>query len=188
MPDKQGKMYTICCKTDDTFIYVGCTTQSLCERMAKHKYDSINKPTICFYQFINDLNDWYIELYEKYPCENKEQLNKREGEIIRSLGTVNKTIAGRRTVREYYQTNKDILLEKMKEYRQDNKESKVYDKEYANKNIDKINEYQKDCKQNNKDKIKEYQREYNKEYYETEKEEMAEQREKKYHEAKKHNK
>ena len=42
MPDyKQGKIYTVRCKTDDTLIYVGCTTQSLCERMAKHKYHYI---------------------------------------------------------------------------------------------------------------------------------------------------
>ena len=63
--------------------------------MAKHRYDSIEKPTISFYQYIDDWNDWYIELYENYPCENKEQLNKREGEIIREIGTVNKQIAGR---------------------------------------------------------------------------------------------
>ena len=42
MPDyKQGKIYTVRCKTDDTLIYVGCTPQSLCERMAKYKYDSM---------------------------------------------------------------------------------------------------------------------------------------------------
>ena len=28
MPDyKQGKIYTVRCKTDDTLIYVGCTTE-----------------------------------------------------------------------------------------------------------------------------------------------------------------
>jgi len=89
--------------------------------MAKHRYDSINKPTICFYQYFNDWNDWYIELY--YPCENKEQLNKREGEIIREIGTVNKTVTGR-THKEYYETNKGKLLDKMKEYRQNNKRKK----------------------------------------------------------------
>ncbi len=32
MPDyKQGKIHTIRCKTDDTLIYIGCTTQSLCD-------------------------------------------------------------------------------------------------------------------------------------------------------------
>jgi hypothetical protein len=91
--------------------------------MAKHRYDSINKPTICFYQYTNDWNDWYIELYENYPCENKEQLNKREGEIIREIGTENKTVT-RRTHKEYYETNKGKLLDKMKEYRQNNKGKK----------------------------------------------------------------
>jgi hypothetical protein len=49
-----------------------------------------------------------------YPCENKEQLNKREGEISREIGTVNKTVTGR-THKEYYETNKGKLLDKMKE-------------------------------------------------------------------------
>ena len=29
-----------------------------------------------------DFNDWYIELFEDFQTERKEQLNKREGEII----------------------------------------------------------------------------------------------------------
>ena len=24
-----------------------------------------------------DINNWYIELYENFPCDNKEQLNKK---------------------------------------------------------------------------------------------------------------
>ena len=65
MPDyKQGKIYTILCKTDDTLIYVGSTVQSLSERMAKHRYDSMKRSNNFFYQHINDWNDWYIELYE----------------------------------------------------------------------------------------------------------------------------
>ena len=114
MPDyKQGKIYTVRCKTDDTLIYVGCTTELLSRRMSKHKYDSINKPTICFYQYIDDWNDWYIELYENYPSEIKEQLNKREEEIIREIGTVNKYIAGR-TLKEYYEDNKEKKVERQK--------------------------------------------------------------------------
>jgi hypothetical protein len=33
-----------------------------------------------------DWDNWYIELYEVCPCENREQLCKREGEIIRLIG------------------------------------------------------------------------------------------------------
>ena len=142
---KQGEIYTVRCKLMIcTLIYVGCTTQSLCERMAKHRYDSIKNPTICFYQYINDWNDWYIKLYENYPCENKEQLNKREGEIIREIGTVNEYIAGR-TLKEYYEDNK----EKRKEYRETNK--------------DKIKSFDEKRKENRK--------EYKKEYYQRKKQE-----------------
>ena len=122
MPDyKQGKIYTVRCKTDDTLIYVGCTTQSLCERMAKHKYDSTKRPNICFYQYVDDWDNWYIELFENFPCNSKEELNKREGEIIREIGTVNKQIAGR-TKKEYYEDNKDKMKQHYKEYQEKNKD------------------------------------------------------------------
>jgi hypothetical protein len=122
MPDyKQGKIYTIRCKTDDTLIYVGSTVQSLSERMAKHRYDAIKKPTMCFYQYVDDWDNWYIELYENFPCNNKEELNKREGVMIREIGILNKLIAGR-TKKEYYEDNKTKLLDIMKQYQQDNKD------------------------------------------------------------------
>ena len=75
---------------------------------------------------------------------NKEQLNKREGEIIREIGTVNKYIAGR-TLKEYYEDNK----EKRKEYRETNK--------------DKIKSFDEKRKENRK--------EYKKEYYQRKKQE-----------------
>ena len=122
MPDyKQGKIYTILCKTDDTLIYVGSTVQSLSERMAKHRYDAIKKPTMCFYQYVDDWDNWYIELFENFPCNSKEELNKREGEIIREIGTVNKQIAGR-TKKEYYEDNKDKMKQHYKEYQEKNKD------------------------------------------------------------------
>ena len=31
-----------------------------------------------FYQYVDDWDNWYIELYENFPCNNKEELNKRE--------------------------------------------------------------------------------------------------------------
>ena len=90
--------------------------------MSKHKYDSLNKPTIFFYQHIDDWDNWYIELFEKFPCNSKEELNKREGEIIREIGTVNKQIAGR-TKKEYYEDNKDKMKQHYKEYQEKNKDT-----------------------------------------------------------------
>ena len=60
-----------------------------------------------------DFNDWYIELFEDFQTERKEQLNKREGEIIREIATLSKNIAGR-TIKEYYEQNKENILEKKK--------------------------------------------------------------------------
>ncbi len=67
MPDyKQGKIYTVGWKTDDTFIYVGCIAQSFCERMAKHEYDSMKRPDICFCQHVDDWDNWYRVIW-KFP-------------------------------------------------------------------------------------------------------------------------
>jgi hypothetical protein len=120
---KQGKIYTIRCKYDDSLIYVGSTVERLCVRMARHRASSKQDKCINFplYQEVNKTNweDWYIELYENYACETKEQLNKREGSIIREIGTLNKLIAGR-TDEEYRRDNAEKIKERKKEYRQEN--------------------------------------------------------------------
>lgn len=82
-------------------------------------------------------DDAVIRLVEECPCENKEQLLRREGQIQQQTeNCVNKHIAGR-TQREtyqanknirlqyqadYYHTNKEILCDKNKEYREANRE------------------------------------------------------------------
>lgn len=41
------------------------------------------------------IENFEIEVVEEFPCENKKELEKREGEIIREYGTLNRRIAGR---------------------------------------------------------------------------------------------
>jgi len=62
---------------------------SLCKRMAKHKCDPMRRPNICFYQHVDDWDNWYIGIFENFPCDSKKELNKRGGQIIREIGTVN---------------------------------------------------------------------------------------------------
>ena len=95
-------------------VYVGSTIEKLCNRFSKHKYESKRKPNLYFYSFVSNWDDWYIELYENFSCEDKEQLLKREGEVMREIGTLNKVIAG----------NKISLSEQdyMKRYREEHKE------------------------------------------------------------------
>jgi hypothetical protein len=115
MPDySKGKIYTIRCLTDDNLIYVGSTIQPLSSRRYEHKknceYEQYKNYLL--YKTINhNWENWYLELYEYYPCKSKEELLRREGEVIREIGTLNKKIAGR-TNEEYLNDNRDIINEK----------------------------------------------------------------------------
>lgn len=145
---KNAKIYTIRYRNDDSLIYVGSTVQPLYKRLSQHKMDS-KKPeneNRQLYKKINetDFNDWYIELFEDCPCERKEQLLRREGQVIREIATLNKQIAGR-TDKEYYEDNKEKNQEYFKDYRKNNKE--------------KIKECDKKNYQNNKEKIQKYKKE-----------------------------
>ena len=151
MPDyTKGKIYCLRShQTDD--VYVGSTVESLSNRKAKHKnaykrFLNGKSNYVTSFEIIK-YDDCYIELIEDCPCENKEQLSKKEGEYIRNMDCINKYVAGR-TVKEYYKDNKEKIKEKAKEYRENNKE--------------KIRESKKKYRENNKEKIKEY-REDNKE-------------------------
>ena len=142
MPDyKNAKIYKLWSPEGDD-LYIGSTTQPLYARLSEHK----KKRETCTSKILFEkYDDVRIELIESFPCENKDELNKREGEYIRNNICVNKVIAGR-TKEEYYEDNKEKLKEYMKEY----------DKEYYKNNKEKIKEYQ----ENNKQKIKEYMKEY----------------------------
>jgi hypothetical protein len=144
MPDYQnGKIYTIRCKNNNNLIYVGSTTQSLAKRWGEHKPrgNNVKYQNMILYKTINgNWDDWHIELYEECPCENKEQLNRREVEIIREIGTLNSTIAGR-TQKEYYENNAEKIKEQIRLYRENNKEKKrEQEKLYRENNKDKHNE------------------------------------------------
>ncbi len=142
MPDyNNSKIYTIRCRTDDTLIYVGHTTQPLSVRWGEHKRVSkrTDKEHYIIYKTINnEWDNWYIELYELYPCNTKEELCKKEGEIIRLIGNLNMKITGR--------TNK--------EWREDNKEHiSTYNKKLYEVNKEKRAEQQKEWYEANKEKL-----------------------------------
>ncbi len=131
---QRGQIYTIRNITDDTLIYVGSTISPLPKRFHKHKKDCEYDRIISLYNYIenNDWGNWYIELYENFPCNSKKELERREGQVIREIGTINKCIAGR-TRKEHYEDNKDVRLEYQKIYRENN----------ADKIKEKAKEYQK---------------------------------------------
>ena len=172
----KGKIYLIRNKSNDNLIYVGSTIeQYLCKRFQKHKCHN----NCSLYMYINDpqnnttWDDWYIELYEEYPCENKLQLCKRENEVIRQLATINKI--GYRTEqmkkdidKVYREKNKDVIASKNKAYREENKERILAQKsEYNESHKEHKKNYMKERYELKKDeillKVKEYS-EKNKDY------------------------
>ncbi len=48
--------------------------------------DYKQRPNICFYQHVDDCDNCYIELFENFPCNSKEELCKK-GQVIREIGT-----------------------------------------------------------------------------------------------------
>jgi len=121
MPNYQNaKIYKLWSPEGDD-IYIGSTTQKLCDRKAGHNGDFRNKKTCSSNILYDKYNDVRIELLECCPCDNKEELAKKEGEYIRNNKCVNKNISGR-TRKEYREDNNRNILEYSKNYREKNKE------------------------------------------------------------------
>ena len=112
---QNGKIYSICSHQTDK-IYIGSTTRPLNIRFIGHKQNS----NPCSSSDIMKFEDAYIQLIEYYPCANKTELNRREGEIIKINNYVNKNIAGRTFIeykKQYLEDNKEQIKEKMKQYK-----------------------------------------------------------------------
>jgi len=102
--------------------YIGSTAVPLlCVRMGGHRsgYKNSNK---CSSRILFDeygVENCIIELIENYPCADRHELNRREGEIIQGRDCVNKNISGR-TLKEshkaYYQANKEKRKKESRDY------------------------------------------------------------------------
>jgi len=174
---KNSKIYTIRSHQTD-LIYIGSTCNELRKRLYQHKahyksYLNGKRNYVTSFEIIK-YDDAYIELYEKYPSNDKIELRKREGELIRELNCVNKRIPCRskkeweKNNREkiyknrqkperilkyniWREKNKDIIKNNVHQYYIDNKHKiKQKRKEYREKNRDKIKQritkiYNCDC-------------------------------------------
>ena len=161
MDYKNGKIYCIRNTVDDD-IYTGSTTQPLSKRMVGHRSDmkSERRRHYILYQKMNELGieNFYIELIEEFPCENKEQLTAKEGEYIRKMATLNHRIQGR-TYQEWLDDTKEVRKEKSKEYRERIHNTILERKaKYREENRDKIREADKEWRENNKEKVKQRNR------------------------------
>ena len=85
MPNYQeGKIYQIYI-TNNNDIYVGSTTQKLCERMRSHRacVNTEAKQHYPLYKLFSEygVDTFYIELLEKCPCHVIEELRKKKANI-----------------------------------------------------------------------------------------------------------
>jgi hypothetical protein len=142
----EAKIYIIKCKNDENLTYVGSTTDTLYNRLRSHKSHAKIKGNTLIYKTINnDWENWDISLYENYPCNNKQELQKREGDVIRLIGTLNTKIEGRThaewrhdnkdKISQYYQNKQEAILKQKKEYYLANRDKILNEKkEYYNIN------------------------------------------------------
>ena len=159
-------LYTIRSPHTDKY-YIGSTTQILCKRFSDHNVNykrHLNGtcPNITSSYKILELGGAYIEMLEEINCENRNQLEKREGELIREhkANCVNHCIPGR-TKKEWSTDNADRLREQHKQYALLNADTiKAYQKEYNLLNADKLKQVSKEYRLLNVNKAKEYSKEY----------------------------
>jgi hypothetical protein len=165
MPDyKNGKLYKLQC--DDGYYYIGSTCNELRFRLYGHKTDSKDENSKK-YQHINTIG-WdrvRIVLVEDCPCENKQQLVRKEDMLIRSCEKDPLCLNSRREShnrQEYYQENREHILENKKEYQQ------THSQQIKERKSIYYQEHKEEIKQKDKDRYKQ-QKEHiiqqKKEYY-----------------------
>lgn len=89
---QKSKFYKLVCD-DMEKMWIGATTKQLCQRMAQHRdayKNYINgKNSYCpSFEILSGKNA-RIELLETFPCNDKDELNKRLHELIKSNPTSN---------------------------------------------------------------------------------------------------
>ena len=137
---QNGKIY--CIRSHQTEqMYIGSTVNSLSKRLNGHRgkkklFDAGKYHNVTSFEILK-FDDHYIELIELYQCSSKMELERREGQLIRSEpNAVNKCIAGRTKV-EYRNDNREQINQKNKQYYQDNVEKH---KQYYQNNRERINQ------------------------------------------------
>lgn len=142
---KNGKIYKVYSPSNPELVYYGSTVDKLSKRFQKHRASVKLGINISSKIIIENYDDSVIELVEEYPCDNRDQLNRREGYYILNNRCVNKQVAGR-TLQEHYHDNIEDI--------------KVYRENWYQQNKEKILENAKDKYKNDTEKLREKARQY----------------------------
>jgi len=129
MPDyANGKIYKIWSPRTD-LTYIGSTCNDLNFRIGGHRwkfkaYKAGKHHYVTSFDVIEQ-PDHRILLVENYPCQNRAELNRREGEIIQAMTCVNRCVAGRthkESCKNYREEHRDERNEYNKKYRETHKD------------------------------------------------------------------
>ena len=127
---KKGIIYAIHHKSDLelTNPYIG-STFNFDERMRDHKSDCYNfnrrNYNYKLYQHIRANGGWDcydVKIIEYYDCKDKDELRKREDEVMLLYSNRLNTFRSYRNKKEYRRDNKDKILEYRKKHYEANKD------------------------------------------------------------------
>lgn len=165
---KTGIIYKLVSRdVNITELYVGSTC-SFRARKCAHKKSCNNENDKSYkyniYQYIRANGGWdtfdMIQV-EEFKHDTKQELHARERYWIEELkASLNKFIPTR-TMSEWYQDNKEAILEYQKHHYQTNKEAiTAYKKQYNQNNKEAITEWYKHYRQVNKEYISDVKKQY----------------------------
>ena len=169
-----GLIYKIFDNTNGN-IYYGSTTVTISKRMTGHRskykeWVAGNARKCKSYDILKN-GDYSYSLVEQVEYEDKGELLQRERWYIENNECVNKNIPTRSQDekieyhkeynKEYYQQNREGLLENVMEYRQKNREIiNEKRKQYREKNWEEISKKKKEYNQKNRERINEQKKEH----------------------------
>jgi len=156
----------VCNDTNIKNVYIGSTT-SFRHRKKQHKHSCYNETNNNYnmpvYKFIRENGGWDnfdMILVDYVPCETKLELHKIERTYIEKYDLVLNIDIPTRSDKEYYEDNKEKIIQNQKEYYKDNKEKiRQYKKEYYKKNKEEINKKRREYTEKHKEEIRENNKE-----------------------------
>ena len=174
---QHGKIYRLVC--EDSHFYIGSTVTSLEKRFGCHLYSIKHRMYGGKYAHLYTIpiNEIHIELLERFPCDTRAQLRKRENGHISLYKDDPLCMNTYRAYREeddkkrydaaYYRNNRESIQKASRQYYEENQERiRAYHVRYSEEHPDRIAACQAAYKASHRKELAEKQRAYAKEHQE----------------------
>ena len=168
MPDySKTVIYKIQHENDESLLYVGSTT-NFTTRKCQHKNNTKNSNGKQYndklYKMIREnggFESFNMIQIKEFPCSSKREAEKEEDNVMLKLKATMNDRRACRSLKEYYEDNREEILKKTKQYRDENREN-ILDKQknYRKNNRSKIAENNALYRIKNVEKIRNYKKQY----------------------------